>query len=471
MVLKHCNIFLGIAFLLSHPFDVCSQDDVVDTFIKKNMESLRIPGLSLSIVRNNIVIKKGGYGFANLELAVPATSKTVYEIGSMTKQFTATAIMMLKEEGKLRLNDKITTFFPDAPSAWGKITIRHLLTHTSGIQNHVAVPGYLGVFKTNLFHETFPSQKEILKLFFKLPQEFEPGETWAYDNTGYYLLGLIIEKTSGKSYWQFLDEHIFKKIGMTASRNTDTKHIVPGRASGYIWADSVFQNQQALWPFVGFAAGSIISTVEDLALWDAALYTEKLVKKSSFEQMWKPAQTNNGNLAPYNCGFGWFTDDYHGHKIVQHSGGTPGFSSVIYRFPNDTLTVIILTNHADKMIDQLAIDIAGMYLPALVRLRTISDTLPATTARLKTIFSQLLQGNYNSVEFTPAMKIFLKTSTSKSLWQWFASFGKLGTFTLVDYEVKEAVTTFRYRVMLGENSYLFTIRTVKNGKIAQIYFS
>ena len=148
MVLKHCNIFLGIALLLLHPFDVCSQDDTVDEFIKKNMESLRIPGLSLSIVRNNIVIKSGGYGFANLELSVPATSKTVYEIGSMTKQFTATAIMMLMEAGKLSLNEKITTFFPDAPSAWSKITIRHLLTHTSGIQNHVALPGYLGVFKT-----------------------------------------------------------------------------------------------------------------------------------------------------------------------------------------------------------------------------------------------------------------------------------------------------------------------------------
>ena len=196
MVSRHCNIYLMVALLLSCPFDVHSQDDKVDKFIKTNMESLRIPGLSLSIVRNNIVIKSGGYGVSNLELNVPATSKTVYEIGSMTKQFTATAIMMLMEKGKLSLNEKITTFFPDAPSAWNKITIRHLLTHTSGIQNHVAVPGYLGVFKTNLFHETFPSQKEILKLFFKLPQEFKPGETWSYDNTGYYLLGLIIEKTS-----------------------------------------------------------------------------------------------------------------------------------------------------------------------------------------------------------------------------------------------------------------------------------
>ncbi len=435
------------------------------------MEGLRIPGLSISIVRNNNVIKSGGYGVANLELNVPATSKTVYEIGSMTKQFTSTAIMMLIEEGKLSLDEKITTFFPEAPLAWTKISIRHLLTHTSGIQNHVAVPGYLGVFKTNLLHESFPSSEEILKMFFKLPQEFEPGETWAYDNTGYYLLGLIIEKVSGKSYWQFLDERIFKKLGMSASRNTDTKQIVPNRASGYIWADSGYQNQPVLWPFVGFAAGSIMSTVEDLNIWDAALYTEKLIKKSSLEQMWKAALTDNGDVAPYNSGFGWFVDSYKGHRIVQHSGGTPGFSSVIYRFPDDTLTVIILTNHADRMIDQLAIDIAGMYLPVLSRWAAIKDPFTETSNRLRNVFSQLLQGNYiNPAEFTPAMNVFLKTSTSKSLWQWFASFGILGMFTLVDFELNGDVTTLRYRVMLGENSYLFTIR-LKNDKIAQLYFS
>jgi len=464
-------ILLTFAFLLVCPVLVLSQNDEVDEFIKSSIKSHHIPGLTLAIVRNNKIIKSNGYGFANLELRVPATTKTVYEIGSMTKQFTATAVMMLSEQGKLKLDDTITMFFVNAPPTWNKITIRHLLTHTSGIQNHVAVPGYVGVFKTNLFYETFPAKNEIIDLFYKLPTEFEPGETWAYDNTGYYLLGIIIEKVSGQSYWEFIDQHIFKPLNMSASRNTDTKSIVPNRASGYLWVDSFFQNQPVLWPFIGFSAGSIISTVEDLALWDAALYTEKLIKRSSLEQMWTPAKTNDGLLAPYNYGFGWFTDNYHGHRIIQHSGGTPGFSSVIYRFPDDTLTVIILTNHADRMIDQLAIDIAGMYAPALSRPMAVRDPSPSITLRLNTIFSQLLQGNYDSVEFTPAMNIFLKTSTSKSLLQWFASFGKLGTFTLSDYEVKEGVSTFCYRVMLGDNFFLFTIRLVKNGKIAQIYFS
>jgi len=453
------------------PVVLFAQEDSIDSFIKKNLESLHIPGASLIVAKNGNIIKSGSYGLSNIELGVPASSKTVYEIGSMTKQFTAMSIMMLEEEGKLNLNNPITRYFPDAPSRWKQITIRHLLTHTSGIQNHVAVPGYLGVFKTNLFNESFPGKNEILKLFYKLPQEFTPGQTWAYDNTGYYLLGLIVEQISKQSYWTFLHNHIFTPLGMKNTRNTDTKELVYNRASGYIWKDSSYKNQPPLWPFVGFSAGSLLSTVEDLALWDAALYTEKLVKKTTLEKMWQPTKNSEGGLLPYNCGYGWFIDSYHGHRIVQHSGGTPGFSSVIYRFPEDTLCVVMLTNHADAILDQLALDIAGMYLPALKRPMAIDDPSQSLTTRLKTIFSQLMQGRYNQSDFTHAMNVFLKTSTSKSLWQWFVSFGKMGTFQLADHEMKDGVDSFRYRVQLGENIYLFSISVRQDGKIAQIYFS
>ncbi len=435
------------------------------------MESLHVPGASVVVIKQGKIVKSGGYGLSNLELSVPATTKTVYEIGSMTKQFTSMCIMMLVEDNKLNLNDKITRFFPNAPPHWNNITVRHLLTHTAGIQNHVAIPGYLGVFKSNLFHDGFPDKNDMLKKFFKLPQEFKPGETWAYDNTGYYLLGLIIERVSKQSYWTFLEKHIFKPLGMSHTRNTDTRELVPNRAAGYSWLDSSYKNQTILWPFVGFSAGSLLSTVEDLALGDAALYTDKLLKKTTLEQMWRATKGRDGTLLPYNCGFGWFIDSYHGHRIIQHSGGTLGFSSVIYRFPDDSLTVVILTNHADMMIDQLALDLAGMFIPALKRPMAISDPSPAITNRLKNLFSQLLKEHYDPVEFAPAMNSFLKTSTSKSLWQWFNSFGKPGTFHLADHEQKEGVDVFRYRIQLGENIYLFTITIGKNGKIAQIYFS
>ena len=226
-------------------------DDKVDRYIEARIRSLDISGVSLAVVRNGRVIKAKGYGLANIETNSKAAPNTVYEIGSITKQFTAVAVMMLVEEGKINLDEKITKYFAEAPAAWNKITVRHLLNHTSGIQNHVAVPGFMGVFKTNLFGETTPTHENLVKEFFKLPQEFEPGETWAYDNGGYILLGLIIEKESGKSYFQFLDERIFKPLEMTATRSTETKSVVPQRASGCEWVNGKFENRPVLLPATG----------------------------------------------------------------------------------------------------------------------------------------------------------------------------------------------------------------------------
>ena len=267
-----------VALLVGLAAPMSTKADQIAGYIATQMQRLHIPGVSLAIVRDGRVIKAQGYGFANLELKAPATKETVYEIGSNTKQFTAAAIMMLVEEGKIHLDDSITKYFPEAPEAWRSITIRHLLTHTSGIQNHVAVPHWLDVFKTNLAYETAPARDELLKMFFKLPLEFQPGETWAYDNTGYYLLGIVIEKASGKSYWQFLDERIFKPLRMNATRNTDPQPIVPNRASGYEWKNDHFENRPVLLPVIAFSAGSLLSTAEDMAKWDAALYAEKLLK-------------------------------------------------------------------------------------------------------------------------------------------------------------------------------------------------
>jgi D-alanyl-D-alanine carboxypeptidase len=402
--------------------------DQIDDYIATQIQRLHNPGLSLAVVRDGRTIKAQGYGFANLELKAPATKETVYEIGSISKQFTATAIMMLVEDGKIHLDDSITKYFPEAPQAWRGIMIRHLLSHTSGIQNHVAVPHWLDVFRTNLAFETVPPRDELLRMFFKLPIEFQPGESWAYDNTGYYLLGIIIEKASGKSYWQFLDERIFKPLGMIATRNTDPQPIVPNRASGYEWKNDHFENRPVLLPAIAFSAGSFLSTVEDMTKWDAALYTEKLLKKSSLNEMWTSATDKDRADAPFNYGFGWFIEKYHAHRIVQHSGGTPGFSSVIYRFLDDNLTIIILTNHADRILDQLAIDLAGICLPALRRPDANPDPDPKTTAMLKDVLTDLLNEKYDPASFTPAMRIFLSTATGKAFWKWFADNGTLGSF-------------------------------------------
>ena len=267
--------------------------DEVDDYVARQLRALHIPGLSLAIMRDGQIVKAQGYGVANIGLNVPAASDTVYEIGSMTKQFTATAIMMLVEEGKVSLDDKLTKYFRQdegAPEAWSRITVRHLLTHMSGIQNHVAVPDFPDLFHTNL------TRDGLVTLFFKLPLEFQPGETWAYDNTGYYLLGIIIEKASGKSFWQFLDERIFQPLGMTATRSTDPRPMIPNRASGYECVNNAFENRPVLTPFVAFSAGSLLSTVEDMAKWDAALYTDTILPTPVLEEMWTPVKLTNGKI-------------------------------------------------------------------------------------------------------------------------------------------------------------------------------
>lgn len=266
-----CSCAFGLALAVFFSAAVLAADDEVDCYVQGQMQRLKIPGLSLAVVRNGKIIKQQGYGLADLELNAPATPASVYEIGSNTKQFTAAAVMMLIEEGKIALEDSIAKYFPGAPENWRGITVRHLLSHTSGIQNHVAVPGYLGVFKTDLFGRVSPSREELLEMFFRLPLEFQPGDSWAYDNTGYYLLGVIVEQASGRSYWQFLEERIFQPLGMTATRNTDSTPVVANRASGYEWREKTFENRPALAPFIGFSAGSLLSSVEDLARWDAAL--------------------------------------------------------------------------------------------------------------------------------------------------------------------------------------------------------
>ncbi len=448
---------------------VFARADEVDRYLETQIKNLHIPGASLAVVRNGKIIKSKGYGFADLQSNSAAAPQTVYEIGSMTKQFTAVAVMMLMEEGKISLDDKITKYFADAPAWWNQITVRHLLTHTSGIQNHVAVPDYMDIYRTSITGKTFPAREELLREFYKLPSEFAPGETWAYDNTGYYLLGIIIEKASGKTYWQFLDERIFKPLGMNSTRNTDAQTIVPNRAAGYGWIENRWENRPVLASFIGFSAGSLLSTVEDLAKWDAAFEDEKLLKRSSLEKMWTPAKTNAGELAPVDYGFGWFIEKYRGRRDILHSGGTPGFSSVMHRFVDDRLSVIILTNHADIILEQLALDIAGMYEPKLKYIESAQNAEPLMTAKLKNSLSGLLEGKYEPELFTTAMRVHLKTATGKSFFGWYASLGAIGSFTFLEREKLENADVFRYKAFLGKNPYRFSFKITKDGKIAQIY--
>ena len=268
------------------------KSNAVDAFVIEQMRQLHIPGLSLVIVRDSKIIKSAGYGLANVELNVKAAPETVYEIGSVTKQFTSTAIMMLVEENKIKLDAPVGDYLTDIPAIWKPITVRQLLNQTSGIKDYFTdeQPDF---FKT----AHFPAAKEIiLKPALDAPLNYQPGESYNYSNTNHFLLGLLIEKTSGESYAVFLQKRIFAPLGMTATLVNDHRNVIANRAAGYNydWSANVLQNADYVDAAWAYAAGALVSTVNDLAKWDIALDSEKLVGKASKNEMWTAGKLNSG---------------------------------------------------------------------------------------------------------------------------------------------------------------------------------
>jgi D-alanyl-D-alanine carboxypeptidase len=324
--------------------------DRVDRYIQSQMKEHRIPGVALKIIRNGKPTKTAAYGLANLELNVRTKPETVFEIGSVTKQFTAAEILMLAQEGKLSVDDRISKHLQGTPAAWAEVTIRHLLTHTSGIKSYTGLDGF------QLWRHL--KQAQFIEKIGKEPMEFAPGSSWKYCNTGYNLLGYIIENVSGQNYWDFMSQRIFQPLGMHATTNRLPSLVITNRAAGYEQTNKVWINRDSDLTEV-FAAGAIASTVGDLAKWNTALDSDRLLTPASKAQMWTPVTLNDGTVKKY--GFGWNVDEVEGHKNIGHGGSTSGFSATIQRFPDDRLAIIILTNTDEQIATTLAKKIATFF--------------------------------------------------------------------------------------------------------------
>ncbi len=335
------------------------QTEKVDLFVREKMKSKNIPGLSLAVLRDGKIVHAKGYGMANLELSTPVTGKTVFAIFSITKTFTATATMMLVEEGKISLEDPISKHLTDLPAAWNRITIRQMLNQVSGLPDYRDYLSKLGDIRSDY------TQAEVLKLVTGLPLVFPTGERWLYTETNFFLLGMLIEKVSGKSYEQFLRARIFAPLEMRDTRLDNSAEIIPNRADGYTWQNGVYRNAARYSPTLTFSTGGLVSTVLDLAKYDAALASEKLLKKPTLEQMWTNARLNNGEIVPgYGLGFG--LTPFRGHRRIGHVGGAEGFAAAISRFVDDKVTVIVLSNADQKgfiISDEVANEIASLYFP------------------------------------------------------------------------------------------------------------
>jgi len=296
------------------------------------------PGAAIIVQKDGRTIIRKGYGMADLELGVPVTPDMVFRLGSITKQFTAVSILSLAQEGKLSLQDEITKFLPDYPTQGKRITVEHLLTHTSGIQSYTDMPEWLPLWRKDM------TPKELVDLFKDKPMQFEPGRSWSYNNSGFVLLGAIIEKVSGKTYEQFVDERIFKPLGMSSSYYGSTERIIPRRIPGYEEGESGFVNASYLSMTQPYAAGSLLSTVDDLARWSEAVFAGKVVGKAWLDKALTPFKLVNGESTGY--GYGWFVAEVGGHRSIEHGGGINGFTTYEMTFPDDHLFIAILTNSA-----------------------------------------------------------------------------------------------------------------------------
>jgi len=373
---------LVISFAFSCATRVCA--DAVDDYVEKQRSLQNVPGISIAVVRDGKIEKTRGYGMADVELSVPATEKSVYQWASVTKQFTAAAILLLIRDGKLSLNDPVSRYYAKSPPEWSDVTVRHLLTHTSGIASYTDLPD----FSKSARKDYEPD--ELLALVTDRPLDFTPGEQWHYNNSAYFLLGLIIEKVSGRSYNDFLAERIFKPLGMETARVNRQFEIIPNRATGYEYRSNLLQRAEFVSPTQPFSAGALVGTVLDLAKWDAALYMDKLLPNSVREEMWTPVMLNNGKTQPY--GYGWQLGDIRDHRWVGHGGGIFGFSTFILRLLDDRLTVIVLCNSGGSA-QAIAQGIAKRYVPALslASIAPQTDPNPDLRRRLETCLRELAE--------------------------------------------------------------------------------
>lgn len=345
---------VGLLLILAMAPLAARQDDAIDAIVRDAMTAQRVPGMAVAVIRGREVIKSQGYGLANIEHNVAVTPQTIFQSGSLGKQFTATAIMLQVQDGKLSLTDPLAKFFP-GPDSWRTITVRHLLSHTSGIPDYN--DGQLDYRKDY-------TEDELVKFAATLPLDFTPGAEWKYSNTGYILLGAIVRKVSGSFYGDVLRDRVFTPLGMGTARVISEADIVANRAAGYRLERGELRNQEWVSPAMNTTAdGSLYLSLQDLIAWDRGLRSGAILTADSWRQIFTPVTLNSGRTHPY--GFGFEVDRIAGHDIQRHGGAWQGFKSYIARYSGDDITIIALANLAQAVPKRAVDRIAANLMPAL----------------------------------------------------------------------------------------------------------
>jgi CubicO group peptidase (beta-lactamase class C family) len=385
----------------------------VDRYLRDEVRRERIPGLSVAVLRNDRLLLARGYGFADVEDRAPATDSTVYQSGSLGKQFTAALVLQLADSGRLRLDDPIRRVLPEGPAAWDSVTIRHLLTHTSGIPDYTDSVVDLRRDYT---------EDQLVRLAAGLPLQFRPGDRWSYSNTGYVLLGAVIHRVSGEFYGDLLRERVFGPLGMRTARVISEAAIVPHRADGYRLVQGELAHQEWVSPSLNTTAdGSLYFTVHDLARWAIGLDTRRVLSAADLAAAWTPVRLNDGGSYPY--GFGWMLDRLRGRRRIGHTGSWQGFRTSLQRFPDSGLTVIVLANLEQAKPYAISLAVAGIVEPSLTPPHRLARRLPGPTPPIPTdsLLHRIAEGREGDGA-TPALSRFL-SATERTRWGEVASKG------------------------------------------------
>jgi CubicO group peptidase (beta-lactamase class C family) len=444
---------------------ICTADaqvslaDRVDNFVRTEMQRQKVPGVAIGVVKNGAIVKTQGYGYANLEHQVRVGPDTIFQSGSVGKQFTAAAVMLLVEDGKLSLSDSLTTFFPEAPETWRSITIYHLLTHTSGIPD-TDDHGKLDNRKDY-------TEAELTQLAFGLTLEFPPGARWRYSNTGYVLLGIVIHKVSNTFYGDFLDASVFKPLGMTTARVISEADIIANRAAGYRLENGEVKNQSWVSPSLNTTAdGSLYLSVRDVLAWDAAIRARTLLKPDDWVVVFKPAALKSGKTYPY--GFGWFLDERGGEPLHHHRGSWQGFKAQFSRFIGEDLSVVVLANLAEADPVRFADGIAEIINPKLARppLSAITDREPQVTSMVSRLLDQARAGALAPRDFVQMQTNFF-SGGAKMIQEQLRRLGQSQSMILVQRTTKGDDRIFVYELTFSSQTLYCTVGIDADGRVSQ----
>lgn len=363
----------------------------LDAYFEKEMRTHQIPGVAIAVLRDGDVLVAKGYGLANVEHNAPVTTDTIFQLGSVGKMFTATAVMTQVEQGKIRLDDPIVKFFPGAPASWKNITVHHLLTHTSGIPN----------FGSDFNYRADYTDDELVTIAAAMPLSFEPGKRWSYSNTGYELLGFLVKKATGRSYLDVLESDVFRPLSMKTARGISDADIVPHRSSGYKVVDGQLKNQDWVSPTMNSTAdGSLYATISDMIAWSRGVEQGKILSAASWKEIYTPVRLNSGKTYPY--GYGWVIGTAAGKPRLHHGGAWQGFRSYYSRYLSGNLSVVILTNSGGADTGKIADDVAGLWDAALVAPPIPPKPEPEIAKRVAALIESTRAGTLRREDFALA---------------------------------------------------------------------